>query len=103
MYMLKSFKVKKNCFEYKVHTCAHPLIVDCIHGWDLHDTIEQLDQHTQINRQNGSFDTFEVLVLHTHRYHRAPLFHDQFQKYSNDVSYLFFYEGDIARRMIVKI
>ena len=85
MYILKSFKLEELCFENKVHTYTHILIVDCNHGWYLHDTIEQLDQHTQIDQQNGSFDSFEVLVLYTPQHHHAPLFHDQFQKNSDDV------------------
>ena len=52
------------------------MIVDCNYGLDLNDTIEKLDWHTQIDRHNGSFDTFEVLVLHMPQHHRAPLFHD---------------------------
>ena len=63
-----------------------PYYASTIHGTrDLHNTIEQLDQHTQIDWQNGSFDTFEVLVLHTPLHHRALIFCDQFQKTSNDV------------------
>ena len=42
-------------------------------------------QSLQIDRHNGSFDAFEVLILHMPLHHRALLFHDKFQKNSNDV------------------
>jgi hypothetical protein len=66
------------------HTSAHPLI-DCIHGLAPFFTIQQLVHQIQINRHEGSYDTFEVLVLHMPLHRRSLLFHDQSQKNSNNV------------------
>jgi hypothetical protein len=66
------------------HTCAHPL-TDYIHGLAPFCTIQQLVQRIQIDRHEGSSDTFEVLILHMPLHRRALLFHDQSQKNSNNV------------------
>jgi hypothetical protein len=66
------------------HTCAHPL-TDYFHGLAPFCTIQQLDQRIQIDRHEGSSDTFEVLILHMPLHRRALLFHDQSQKNSNNV------------------
>jgi hypothetical protein len=70
-------------FIYR-HTCAHPL-TDYIHGLAPFCTIQQLVQWIQIDRHEGSSDTFEVLILYMPLHRRALLFHDQSQKNSNNV------------------
>jgi hypothetical protein len=58
---------------------VHPL-TDYFHGLEPFFAIQQLDQWIQIDRHDGSSDTFEVLVLHMPLHRRALLFHDQSQK-----------------------
>jgi hypothetical protein len=59
--------------------------MDYIHGLTPFCTIQQLVQRIQIDRHEGSTDTFEVLVLYMPLHRRALLFHDQSQKNSNNV------------------
>ena len=61
------------------HTCAHPLI-DYFHGLVHVFTIQQLDKKIQIDQNEGSSDTFEVLVLHMPLHRHSLLFHDQSKK-----------------------
>ena len=54
--------------------------MDYFHGLAPIFTIQQLDQQIQIDWHEGSFDTFEVLILHMPLHRHALLFHDQSQK-----------------------
>jgi hypothetical protein len=75
--------------------------MDYIHGLAPCFTFQQLAQQIQIDRHEGSADTFKVLILYMLLHHRALIFHDQSQKNSNNVYCLIFYEDDITNRMIV--
>jgi hypothetical protein len=59
--------------------------MDYIHGLAPFFTIQQIVQWIQIDRHEGSSDTFEVLILHMPLHYRDLLFHDQSQKTSNNV------------------
>ena len=70
-------------FIYR-HTCTH-ILMDYIHELAPFCTIQQLDQWIQIDRHEGSYDTFEVLVLNMPMHCRALIFHDQSQTNSDNV------------------
>jgi hypothetical protein len=67
-----------------LHTCAH-VLTDYFHGLAPVFTIQQLDQQIQINWHEGSYHTFEVLILHMPLHRCALVSHDQSQKNSNNV------------------
>jgi hypothetical protein len=59
--------------------------MDYIHGLTPFFTIQQLVQQIQIDWHEGSAYTFKMLVLYMPLHHRALIFHDQYQKNSNNM------------------